>query len=104
MNRNRLLERLAETSDAVERLREELQQIEKGRDDFAVFLFNSRKEFRRSVEMSGKSGRRIKETQKTTYEGALKYGFNGGWDGWLKLLDTPSRERPETTGHQLDKT
>ena len=81
-------------------MREELNKIENRKDDFAVFQFQARREYSYSIEHFTKSGKGIRDTQRRTFEEAVRHGFKGTWQNLLHLLDIPTKkpEQPKALG------
>ena len=61
----------------LEKLLTLLQSIPVGRDQFVSHLYQSRREFRRSCEIAGKSGKQIERCVISTFQIAESMGFKG---------------------------
>ena len=78
--------RLEETMASTEKLRALLQSMLAERDRFAAHLYQSRREYRRTSETAGKSGKRIERCVISTFQMAESLGFRGDFRQWEHLL------------------
>ncbi|HEY5705737.1 MAG TPA: hypothetical protein VIS96_09200 [Terrimicrobiaceae bacterium] len=86
MNTRPLLQQLEETMASTEKLHVLLQSILAERDRFAAHLYQSRREYRRASETTGKSGKRIERCVISTFQIAESLGFRGDFRQWEHLL------------------
>jgi len=84
-----IIEELKETRKTLENLLALLQSGEHER--FAAHLYQSRREFRRTCETAGKSGKQIERCIISTFSDCRKQGFKGKfrqWENQLRIGDS----------------
>jgi hypothetical protein len=86
MNRTVLIERIEEAREILEKLLALLQSAPLERDRFVSHLYQSQREYRRSCEMAGKSGKRIERCIISSFQIAESIGFKGDFRQWEGLL------------------
>jgi hypothetical protein len=74
------------TMVSTERLHALLQSILAELDRFAAHLYQSRREYRRTSEIAGKSGKRIERCVISTFQIAEQLDFRGDFRRWEHLL------------------
>ena len=70
----------------LERLLTLLESAPAERDGFVSHLYQSRREFRRSCETAGKSGKQIERCVISSFRIAESMGFKGDFRQWEDLL------------------
>ena len=86
MNRATLIERIEEARLILEKLLTLLQSAPVERDRFVSHLYQSRREYRRTCETAGKSGKEIKRYVISSFRIAESMGFKGEFRQWQDLL------------------
>jgi len=86
MNRGTLIEQIQEARKVLEKLLALLQSTPAERDRFVSHLYQSRREYRRTCETAGKSGKEIERCVIATFQGAESMGFKGEFRQWEHLL------------------
>ena len=86
MNRLTLIERIEETRTVLEKLLTLLQSAPLQRDRFVSHLYQSRREYRRTCETAGKSGKEIERCVISSFRIAKSMGFKGEFRHWEDLL------------------
>ena len=86
INRAPLTERIEEARTALERLLTLLKSAPPELDRFVSDLYQSRKEYRRTCETAGKSGKRIERCVIASFQVAESMGFKGDFRQWEELL------------------
>ena len=77
MKRAALIELIEEARQTLEKLLTLLQSAPPERDRFVSHLYQSRREFRRTCETAGKSGKQIERCVIATFRIAESMGFKG---------------------------
>ena len=86
MNRVTLTERIEEARKVSEKLLTLLQTAPVERDRFVSHLYLSRREYRRTCETAGKSGKQIERCVISTFRIAESMGFKGELRQWEQLF------------------
>jgi hypothetical protein len=86
MNRAVLIEQIEEARSVLEKLLTLLQSAPVERDRFVSHLYQSRKEYRRTCENAGKSGKEIERCVISSFRIAESMGFKGELRQWEELL------------------
>ena len=86
MNRATLIERIEEARVILEKLLMLLQSAPPERDRFVSHLYQSRREYRRTCETAGKSGKQIERCVIASFRIAESMGFKGDFRQWEELL------------------
>ncbi|HEY5707312.1 MAG TPA: hypothetical protein VIS96_17265 [Terrimicrobiaceae bacterium] len=91
MNRAAVIEQLRQTRETLDKL---LALLEASQGDkFAAHVYQSRKDYRRTCDIAGKSGKQIERCVISTFQVAQSLGFNGEFRQWEYLLrvDAPAK-------------
>ena len=86
MNRATLIDQIQEARETLEKLLALLQSAPVERDRFVSHLYQSRREYRRTCETAGKSGKQIERCVISTFQVAESMGFKGEFRQWEDLL------------------
>ena len=86
MKRAALIELIEEARQTLEKLLTLLQSAPPERDRFVSHLYQSRREFRRTCETAGKSGKQIERCVIATFRIADSMGFKRDFRQWENLL------------------
>ena len=86
MNRATLIEQIAEARTALEKLLTLLQSTPVAPDRFASHLYQARRQYRRTCEPAGKSGKQIEGCVISTFQMAESMGFKGEFRQWEHFL------------------
>jgi hypothetical protein len=86
MNRSALNVQIQRTRAALEKLLTVLESAPVERDRFVSHLYQSRRDFRRTCETAGKSGKQIERCVISTFRIAESMGFRGNFRQWEHLL------------------
>ena len=86
MNRATLIERIEEARTVLERLLTLLKSAPPEPDRFVSHLYQSRKEYRRTCETAGKSGKQIERCVIATFRIAESMRFKGDFRQWEHQL------------------
>ena len=86
MNRAALIDQIQQATEALEKLLASLQSTPVERDRFVSHLYQSRREYRRTCETTGKSGKQIERCVIASFRIAERMGFNGDFRQWEELL------------------
>ena len=86
MDRTTLIERIEEARQILEKLLTLLQSAPVERDRFVSYLYQARREYRRTCETAGKSGKQIERCVISTFQIAECMGFKGEFRQWEHLL------------------
>ena len=84
MNRAALIDQIQQARETLEKLLVLLAPVE--RDRFVSHLYQSRREYRRTCETAGKSGKQIERCVIATFQIAQSMGFKGEFREWEHLL------------------
>ena len=85
MNRAALVEQIQEARKTLEKLLTRFQSAPVERDRFVSLLYQSRREFRRTCETAGKSGKQIERCVIASFRIAASMGFKGDFRQWEEL-------------------
>jgi hypothetical protein len=77
MNRAALVEQIQEARKTLEKLLTRFQSAPVERDRFVSHLYQSRREYRRTCETAGKSGKQIERSVISSFRIAAGMGFKG---------------------------
>ena len=86
MNRAALINQIQQARETLEKLLVLLQLAPVERDRFVSHLYQSRREYRRTCETAGKSGKQIERCVISTFQIAESIGFKGDFRQWEDLL------------------
>jgi hypothetical protein len=86
MNRTALIDQIQQATETLEKLLSLLQSAPVERDRFVSHLYQSRREYRRTCENAGKSGKRIERCVISSFQIAESMGFKGEFRQWEDLL------------------
>ncbi|MGB7840341.1 MAG: hypothetical protein WBL40_19755 [Terrimicrobiaceae bacterium] len=86
MNRAALVNQIQEATETLDKLLILLQSLPVERDRFVTHLYQSRREYRRTCETAGKSGKQIERCVIATFRVAESMGFKGDFRQWEGLL------------------
>jgi len=86
MNRAALIDQIQQARETLEKLLALLQSTPVERDRFVSHLYQSRREYRRTRETAGKSGKQIERCVSSTFQIAESMGFKGEFRQWEDLL------------------
>jgi hypothetical protein len=86
MKRAALIELIEEARQTLERLLTLLQSAPREPDRFISHLYQSRREFGRTCETAGKSGKQVERCVIATFRIAESMGFKGDIRQWQELL------------------
>ncbi len=86
MNRAILIERMEEAKAVLERVLTLLKSAPPEPDRFVSHLYQSRKEYRRTCETAGKSGKQIERCVISSFRIAESLGFKGDFRQWEHQL------------------
>ena len=86
VNRAALIEQIQEARKTLEKLLALLQSAPVERDRFVSHLYQSRREYRRTCETAGKSGKQIERCVIASFQVAESMGFKGEFRQWEDLL------------------
>ena len=81
-----LIERIEEARAVFERVLNLLKSAPPEPDRFVSHLYQSRKEYRRTCETAGKSGKQIERCVIASFRIAASIGFKGDFRQWEDLL------------------
>jgi hypothetical protein len=86
MNRATLIDQIQEDREALEKLLILLQSAPVERDRLVSHLYQARREYRRTCETAGKSGKQIERCAIAGFRIAESMGFKGEFRQWEELL------------------
>jgi hypothetical protein len=86
MNRAALIEQIEQATETLEKLLTLLRSAPVERDRFVAHLYQSRREYRRTCETAGKSGKQIERCIISSFRVAESMGFKGDFRQWEELL------------------
>ena len=86
MNRAALIDQIQRARETLEKLLTLLQSTPVERDRFVSHLYQSRREYRRTCETAGKSGKQIERCVIASFQVAASMGFKGEFQQWEHLL------------------
>ena len=86
MNRAALIDQIQQATETLEKLLTLLQSAPLERDRFVAHLYQSRREYRRTCETAGKSGKQIERCVISSFKVAESMGFKGDFRQWEELL------------------
>jgi len=86
MNRTALIDQIQQARETLEKLLPLLQSTPVERDRFVSHLYQSRREYRRTCETAGKSGKEIERCVIASFRVAESRGFKGEFRQWEELL------------------
>ena len=86
MNRAVLIDQIQQARETLEKLLTLLQSAPLERDRFVSHLYQSRREYRRTCETAGKSGKQIERCVISSFRVAESMGFKGDFRQWEQLL------------------
>ena len=86
MNRAALIDQIQHATETLEKLLSLLQSVAAERDRFVSHLYQSRREYRRTCETAGKSGKQIERCVISSFRIAESMGFKGDFRQWEHLL------------------
>jgi hypothetical protein len=81
-----VIDQIQETRKTLEKLLVLLQSAPVERDRFVSHLYQARREYRRTCETAGKSGKQIERCVIATFQIAQSMGFKGEFREWEHLL------------------
>lgn len=87
MNAGHIFRRIDDAEQALQRLRDCLNDARQNGDPFTAFVFESRRRFRYLLDNDTKSGKRTSALVRDTYAEARGYGFRGDLGAWASFLD-----------------
>ena len=90
MNQANLIDQIQEATKTLEKLLTSLQSAPVERDRFVSHLYQSRREYRRTCETVGKSGKQIERCVISSFQIAQSIGFQGDFrqlEGLLRIGD-----------------
>ena len=99
MNRAALINQIQEATEILDKLSTLLQSALVERDRFVTHLYQSRREYRRTCETAGKSGKQIERCVIASFRVAESMGFKGGFRQWEELLRIGDRSWLSTRSH-----
>ncbi len=79
VNRRTLIDQIQQTRETLEKLLTLLRSTPVARDRFVTHLYQSRREYRRTCETAGKSGKQIERCVISTFQGAMSLEFKGNF-------------------------
>ena len=86
MNRATLIDQIEQAKASLEKLLSRLQSAPVERERFASHRYQSRREYRRTCETAGKSGKEIEQCVIASFRVAERMGFKGEFRQWEHLL------------------
>jgi hypothetical protein len=86
VNRATLIDQIQQARETLEKLLTLLQSTPVARDRFVSHLYQSRREYRRTCETAGKSGKQIERCVISSFQIAESMGFKGEFRQWEDLL------------------
>ena len=86
VNRATLIDQIQQARKTLEKLLTLLQSVPVARDRFVSHLYQSRREYRRTCETAGKSGKQIERCVISSFQIAESMGFKGDFRQWEGLL------------------
>ena len=86
MKRAALIDQIQQARETLEKLLTLLQLAPVERDRFVSHLYQARREYRRTCETAGKSGKQIERCVISTFQVAESMGFKGDFRQWEDLL------------------
>ena len=86
MNRTALIDQIQEARAILEKLLALLKSTPVERDRFVSHLYQSRREYGRTCENAGKSGKEIERCVIASFRIAESMGFEGDFHQWEHLL------------------
>jgi hypothetical protein len=86
VNRATLIDQIQQARETLEKLQTLLQSTPVARDRFVSHLYQSRREYRRTCETAGKSGKQIERCIISSFRVAESMGFKGDFRLWEELL------------------
>ena len=86
MNRAALIDQIQQARETLEKLLALLHSAPVERDRFVSHLYQSRREYRRTCETAGKSGKQIERCVIASFQVAESMGFKGDFRQWEDLL------------------
>jgi hypothetical protein len=86
INRGALIDQIQQTRAVLEKLLTLLESVPAERDRFVSHLYQSRREFRRTCETAGKSGKQIERCVIASFRIAESTGFKGDFSQWEHTL------------------
>jgi hypothetical protein len=86
MNRTALIDQIEQAREILEKLLSLLESTPVERDRFVSHLYQSRREYRRTCETAGKSGKQIERCVIAAFRIAESMGFKGDFRQWEDLL------------------
>ena len=86
MNRAALIDQIRQAKETLEKLLSLLQPTPIERDRFVSRHYQSRREYRRTCETAGKSGKEIERSVIASFRVAESMGFKGEFRQWQELL------------------
>ena len=81
-----LIDQIQHATETLEKLLSLLQSVAAERDRFVSHLYQSRREYRRTCETAGKSGKQIERCVISSFRIAESMGFKGDFRQWEHLL------------------
>jgi hypothetical protein len=90
INRTALIDQIQQATETLEKLLTLLRSAPVERDRFVSHLYQSRREYRRTCETAGKSGKQIERCVISSFQIAESMGFKGDfrqWEGLLRIGD-----------------
>ena len=86
MNRTALIDQIQQARETLEKLLILLESAPVERDRFVSHLYQARREYRRTCETAGKSGKQIERCVIASFQIAESMGFKGEFRQWEDLL------------------
>jgi hypothetical protein len=86
MNRAVLIDQIEQARVSLEKLLRLLQSAPLERDRFVSHLYQAQREYRRTCETAGKSGKQIERCVISSFQIAESIGFKGDFRQWEDLL------------------
>jgi hypothetical protein len=86
MNQANLIDQIQQASETLEKLLALLESVPVECDRFVSHLYRARREYRRTCEAAGKSGRQIERCVISTFQNAESLGFKGDFRQWEGIL------------------
>ena len=86
VNRTALIDRIQQARETLEKPLALLESAPVERDRFVSHLYQSRREYRRTCETAGKSGKQIERCVISSFQIAESMGFKGEFRQWEHLL------------------
>ncbi|MGA7903109.1 MAG: hypothetical protein WBL40_19130 [Terrimicrobiaceae bacterium] len=86
MNRAALIDQIQQATGTLEKLLASLRSAPVEPDRFVSHLYQSRREYRRTCETAGKSGKQIERCVIASFRIAESMGFKGDFRQWEHLL------------------